>query len=242
MIQSQPSSDARESFRLVLVASAVTLALWFIPYAELAVYPIRLFVTYVHEICHAAASIVTLGWPSEIEIYWDGSGATRTNNMNLLVASAGYVGTVAIGAALLLVGARRRFVRPALVTSGVAMALAAAWLGGNLLAWVGGLGIAVALLVIGSKASFGVARFTLTFLAIQCMLNALSDLRWLFWLSVSGSEQTDAQNMAAATYGLVPAVVWSVIWAAIALAVLVGAVRLYYVTTVRHSFGPGQPF
>ena len=34
-----------------------------------------------HEICHAVASIVTLGWPFEIEIYWDGSGATRTTNI-----------------------------------------------------------------------------------------------------------------------------------------------------------------
>jgi hypothetical protein len=74
------------------------------------------------------------------------------------------------------------------------------------------------------------------------MLNALGDLRYLFWLSVSGSEQTDAQNMAMATYGVVPAVVWSTIWAVVALAVLVGTVRYYYVTTVRHSFGPGQPF
>ena len=242
MIQTHSPSDARESFRLVLAASAVTLALWFIPYGELAIYPIRLFVTYVHEICHAAASIVTLGWPHEIVIYADGSGATRTNNMNLLVASAGYVGTVASGAALLLVGARRRLVRPALVLTGAILALATAWLGGNPLAWIGGLGLAAALLVLGMKAPFGVARFALTFLAIQCMLNAFGDLRYLFWLSVSGSAQTDAQNMATATYGIVPAVVWSTIWAAVALAVLVATLRYYYVTTVRHSFGPGQPF
>ena len=99
-----------------------------------------------------------------------------------------------------------------------------------------------ALMLFGYKASFGVARFALSFLAVQCMLNALSDLRWLFWLSVSGSERTDAQNMAVATYGIVPAVVWSILWAVIAFVILIGALRLYYVTTVRRSFGPGQPF
>ena len=76
-------TDARESFRLVLAASAVTLVLWFVPFVGLALYPIRLFVTYVHEICHAAGALLTLGWPYEIEIYWDASGVTRTDSMSM---------------------------------------------------------------------------------------------------------------------------------------------------------------
>ena len=223
------SNDARESFRLVLAASAVTLGLWFVPVVGLVLYPIRLFVTYVHEICHAAAALLTFGWPYEIEIYWDASGVTRTDSMNFVIASAGYVGTAAVGAALLLLAARRRTVRPALAGAGVALVVAALWLGGS--------GLGAALAVLGARAPLGMARFALSFLAIQCMLNALADLRWLFWLSVSGSERTDAQNMAAATYGLVPAVVWSALWAAVALGVLFAAVRVYYVTTVRHSLG-----
>ena len=230
-------SDARESFRLVIGASAVTLALWFVPYVGLVLYPIRLFVTYVHEICHALGAVVTLGWPHEIQIFWDASGVTRTDSMNLVIASAGYVGTAAVGAGLLLLAARRRTVRPALAGTGLALVLAALWLGGNLLAWFGGIGIGVGLALLGTRAPLGVARFALSFLAIQCMLNALADLRWLFWLSMSGSERTDAQNMAAATYGLVPAAVWSVLWAVIAFVVLAGAVRVYYVTTVRRSLG-----
>jgi len=124
-------------------------------------------------------------------------------------------------------------VRPALVATGAIVAVAAVWLGANFLAWAGGLAIGGALVALGLKAPPRAARFALSFLAIQCCLDALSDLRTLFWLSISSEAQTDALNMARATGGLVPAVVWTIVWAAIALVVLLAAVRLYYVMTVR---------
>ncbi len=235
--------DARESLRHVLAASVLSLVLWFVPLVGWALYPIRLFVTYVHEICHALASVLTGGWPERIEIYLNTSGITNTlGGSSLVISSAGYVGTPLVGAALLLLSARRWMVRPTLVATGGVLALSSVWLGGNALAWVAGLGIGSILVAIGLKASSPTARFVLSFLAIQCMLNALSDLKFLFWLSMSSPAATDAQNMAQATGGLVPAVVWTVLWAAVALGILGGATWLYYRTTARQSIDSlGQP-
>jgi hypothetical protein len=231
---SSRAEDARESTRFLVGASAVTFALLFLPFVGFALYPVRLFVTYVHEICHAAAALVTLGGVDEIRIFLDASGVTMTRGgSGLVISSAGYVGTSVVGAALLLLAARRRTVRPALVATGAVVAAAGVWLGANLLAWSGGLVIGATLVARGAKASPRVARFALSFLAIQCCLDALSDLKTLFFLSISSEAQTDALNMARATGGLVPAVVWTVLWAAIAVVVLAVAVRLYYVTTVR---------
>jgi peptidase M50B-like protein len=226
------AEDARESLHHLLAASLVTLVLWFVPYVGLALYPVRLFVTYVHEIGHAVAALLTMNLPYSIEIFWDTSGVTMTSGMNLVIASAGYVGATIAGAALLLLAARRGTVRPALVVAGGALIVAAVWLGGNLLAWVAGLGIGAVLVALGLRASPRAARFALSFLAIQCMLDAFSDLKTLFWLSIGTEAQTDARNMSVATGGLVPAVVWTVLWAAIAVAVLAVAVRLYYRATV----------
>jgi hypothetical protein len=226
------AEDARDSLRHVLAASAVTLALWFVPYVGFVLYPVRLFVTYVHEICHAVAAVLTLGWPYSITIFWDASGVTMTSDMNLVVASAGYVGATIVGGVLLVLAARRATVRPALVATGGVLLLATLWLGANLLAWAAGLGIGAALVAVGLKASPRAARFLLSFLAVQCALDALSDIRTLFWLSIGGEAQTDARNMAVATGGLVPAVVWTALWAAIAIAVLGLAVRHYYRATV----------
>lgn len=224
--------DARDSLRHLAVATVATLVLWFVPFVGMALYPVRLFVTYVHEICHAAASVLTLGWPLGIEIYWDASGVTRTTNLNLFVASAGYVGTTVVGAVLLLLAARRLTVRPALVATGATLLVATLWLGANPLAWFAGLGVGATLVALGLKASPRAARFALSFLALQCVLDALSDLKTLFFLSVASEAQTDARNMALATGGWVPAVVWTALWALVSLVVLGFAARAYFRATV----------
>jgi hypothetical protein len=236
-------NDARDSFRHVLAASLLTLVLWFVPYVGIALYPIRLFVTYVHELCHAVASVLTGGWPQDIELYLNAAGVTHTiGGSALVISSAGYVGAPVVGAVLLLLSARRWMVRPALVGAGVILTIASVWLGGNVLALIGGIAIGVSLVAIGAKASPAVARFSLSFLALQCILNAIADIRYLFSLSVSSNTLTDAQNMAAATGGLVPAVVWTCAWAVIALVMLGASTWLYYRTTARHSLtGAGQP-
>lgn len=230
--------DALDSFRHVLGASALTFVLWFVPFVGLILYPIRFFVTYVHELCHAFAAVLTLGWPIGVQIFLDTSGVTHTlGGLGMAISSAGYVGTPLVGALLLLLASRRSTIRPALIGLGAIVGLSALWLGANFLAWAGGLAVGGMLLALGLKGSNRATRFGLSFLAIQCMLNALSDLRFLFWLSIGSSAQTDAQNMAAATGGLVPAVVWTTLWAATALGLLGVTLRLYYVTTVRRSIG-----
>ncbi|MGB5038296.1 MAG: M50 family metallopeptidase, partial [Blastocatellia bacterium] len=86
--------DALDSFRHVLAASALTFILWFIPFVGLILYPIRVFVTYVHELCHAFAAVLTLGWPMGIQIFMDTSGVTHTlGGSSLAISSAGYVCT-----------------------------------------------------------------------------------------------------------------------------------------------------
>ena len=230
--------DALDSFRHVLGASALTLILWFIPFVGLILYPIRFFVTYVHELCHAFAAVLTLGWPIGVQVFLDTSGVTHTlGGLGLAISSAGYVGTPLVGALLLLLAARRSTIRPALVSLGAVFAISALWLGANFLAWGGGLVIGALLIAMGLKGSNRMTRFGLSFLAIQCMLNALSDLRFLFWLSIGSSAPTDAQNMANATGGLVPAVLWTTLWALTAVGILGVTLRLYYVTTVRRSIG-----
>ena len=73
------------------------------------------------------------------------------------------------------------------------------------------------------------ATFFVSFLAVQCVLNALLDLKTVFFLSspFAPSVPTDAVNMANATG--VPAFVWATTWIVIALGILALAMRLYVV-------------
>jgi hypothetical protein len=94
--------------------------------------------------------------------------------------------------------------------------------------------MAFGLVLLAAYASPRVASFAVAFLAAQCLLNALADLKTLFFINASfgGSEiQNDAGNMAAAT-GL-PSLVWVFIWMGISILMISLGLRFYAVAKNR---------
>ena len=61
-------------FRYHLLCTLVAVALWDTHF----IYPFRLFMVVVHEVCHAAAAIATGGEVLEMKTQWDESGHTLT--------------------------------------------------------------------------------------------------------------------------------------------------------------------
>ena len=51
----------KESIGFLLVATALTIVISYMPFGEFVVYPLRLFVTFIHEGGHALAALLTLG-------------------------------------------------------------------------------------------------------------------------------------------------------------------------------------
>src|SRR5215217_2814370 len=106
------AEDARPQLKLLLIATLITIGLWFIPYANYLFYPIRLFVTFVHEGGHVLAGLLTGGSVQSLTVSMDGSGEVYSapNGLfsALLTSSAGYLGSTAFGV-LLLVSIRRAF-------------------------------------------------------------------------------------------------------------------------------------
>jgi hypothetical protein len=87
--------------------------------------------------------------------------------------------------------------------------------------------LTLGLIAVARYASARVAAFFVSFLAVQCILNALLDLKTVFFLSspFAPSVPTDAVNMANATG--IPAFVWATIWIGIAVGILAITMRLY---------------
>jgi hypothetical protein len=226
----QSTTDVKESFRFLVLASLVTLILWFIPYAGIVTFPVRLFVTFIHEAGHALATLFTFGTVNRIAIYWDGSGVTETlGGTRLMISSAGYLSTTLFGSALILLLRRRNASKAlALVTGILLLGITLLW-GGNWLAWLTGLLIGAALIVLALKGKPRFVHFMMSFLAVQCVLNAVYDLFTLIYLSAfEGSARTDAVNMANSTNGFIPAVVWAFIWSAISVLMLATTLMVYY--------------
>ncbi len=224
-----------KSRQLLIFATLITVILNFVPYAEFLLYPIRLFVTFVHESGHALAAIATGGDVMSVRINPDGSGLTITRQSPFwawLTLSGGYLGTAIFGAVLLLVGTRNRANagRITLLVMGVFLLLIAplwGWRDGFTL--ITGLGLGAVLLAMAKFLPLKGADFAATFLAVQCSLNALLDLKILLHLTAMGSAHNDAAFMQQ-HYGL-PAIFWAVTWGLMAAGVLAVSLRFYWRAT-----------
>ncbi len=226
----QNQAETKSSLNLLLLASAVTLILWFIPFAEVITYPIRLFVTFIHEGGHALATLLSFGSVREIELYPNGSGVTVTEGgFRLLISSAGYLSTTLYGAALLLLLRKQASGKSIAIVTAILMVLLTVFWGGNWLMWLTGLILGVGFLALGVKAKPRITHFVMSFLAVQCILNAFYDLKTLLYLSAfSPAVHTDAKNMTEATGNFIPSVVWGIIWAFISVLMLGVTLLVYY--------------
>jgi hypothetical protein len=216
----------KESIGFLLAATAVSIVVSFLPFGDFMVYPLRLFVTFIHEGGHALAALLTLGSVGRLVIHANASGETYTyGGLSFLISSAGYLASTAYGAGLLMLlhdGGRSKAVLT--VTAAIILTLTGFFTQDSFSLFIGialtGLLIWVA---IGWSARW--AHFFLSFLAVQCCLNAIYDLKTLFLISATTNLHSDAVNMQETT--MIPAVFWAVFWIALSILALGFALKVY---------------
>ena len=88
-------------FWIHILCAGVALGLWDTPVVK----PFRVFVVQVHEMCHAAAALLTGGEVTEMRVHWNESGHVKSRGgFAPLIGSAGYVGSAFLGAFLIFAG------------------------------------------------------------------------------------------------------------------------------------------
>ncbi|HUQ30774.1 MAG TPA: M50 family metallopeptidase [Pyrinomonadaceae bacterium] len=239
------SADARPQVRTLLFCAAATIALWYIPFLSILSYPFNLFVTFIHEGGHALAALLTGNSVASLSVATDASGLTYTTTSGILsqviVSSAGYLGAMAYGALLLILIRRSIAARYVLIGSAaLVLALTLIYGLGSLFTIVAGVCIAAGLVAVARFASPRTATFFVSFLAVQSVLNALLDLKTLFFYSFVPGSHSDAGNMAQATG--IPALFWSVVWIALAFVILSLAMRAYSNSRERRANQQDLPF
>jgi len=246
----QIAHDARPQVKALLAAAALSILLWYVPYAWVLSYPFQLFVTFIHEGGHALAAVLTGNSVRSLSVALDTSGLTETLTpqgsffSQMLIASAGYLTATAFGALLLWLVRKRVKARAVLVGS-AAIVLGLTIVFGFLVPLtslsfspftvVSGLIISLGLLAAARYAPPRVRNFLVSFLAMQCVLNSLFNLRDLFVLSLNPNAQTDAGNMQALTG--IPSIFWALFWVAVSFVILTLALRAYAVSKDK----PAQP-
>jgi len=245
------AEDAKPQLKLLLLATIITIALWFIPYLGIVTYPIRLFVTFIHEGSHVLAALLTGGSVQSLTISWDGSGVVYSAPSNLLGAmatsSAGYLGSTFFGVLLLLLIRKAVSARKVLYASAAFIAVMTLFFSVlspmlNIFSLqvsflniaftiLAGAVLTAGLFALGKYGSEKTANFAVAFLAIQCLLNAVFDLATVFIINApfSGMDlQNDASNMANATG--IPGFMWVLIWIGISILMISVGLRVYAVS------------
>jgi hypothetical protein len=220
----QASKTKGDSLKFLIGASALTVLISFIPFGLAVVYPLRLFVTFIHEGGHALATMLTFGTVERLIIYADASGETYSRGgLQLVIASAGYLTSTAYGASLLTLCRDGKNAKAALTVTAALILALTFFFAGDPFSWFTGIALTVSLISIAIAAGVRLAHFFLSFLAVQCCLNALFDLRTLFLISATTNMRSDAVTMQELT--MIPAVLWAAFWLVLSIATLIMALR-----------------
>lgn len=206
--------------RVVALAVCVAVAWYF--WDSPVLLPLKLFVVMIHETGHAAATLLVGGRVDRVHLSSDQGGACLSmlppgTLGQVVVFSAGYVGSSLVGGLLLLATYRFRAGRWVLGAACAWLALMGVVYAGDPFTVAFCLGTALVLGVGARLLPSGVVDVVNLFLAGFVSLYALFDLRSDLW-DARVRDASDAALLAQQTY--VPAVVWAVLWTLVSLAIV----------------------
>lgn len=209
------------SDRLIGLALLLALA-WFL-WDTVFVYPLKLLVTFFHELGHALACVLTGGRIMGITLDPSGAGLCRTQGgIRLLIVPAGYLGSMAAGCLLLLTAFRTHLDRFVTLALGLALLLVAGLYVRTPFALAFCVLMGGFFLFAAWKLKEGFNELILAFIGVTSCLEALFDIRTLFQLG--GSARTDAVVFSQMVP--LPPIVWAGLWGLFSLAVLWGTLKV----------------
>jgi hypothetical protein len=197
---------------LPLVIAIGLLLLW----NTFLVYPLKIFVVFLHELSHGLAAIMTGGSIERIELTFNQGGSCLTRGGSaFVILSAGYLGSSLWGALLLVLSSRTRWSRVIVFGMGILTLGVTLFYVRSLFGFLYGILSGAALFIVARKLSGIVCQRLVQVIGITSCLYAIYDIvSDIFGRNVG---QSDAHSLAQLTG--IPSLVWGVLWILIALAV-----------------------
>lgn len=219
--------QAKQRRRLVFLGGfAVYFAALWLLWPTVWIYPLKIFVVFLHELSHAVAGLATGGTVQRITLDPYQGGATYVNGGNAFVMlSAGYLGSLLWGLVLLMLArTRAKLARTSTIVLGAIMLGATLLFVRNSFGFVFGLLFAALLILAGRKLPNGGILVLLTALGLTSALYALLDIR--DDVLSRPDLQSDA-NMLGQLTGI-HTLVWGFLWAGLALTACIIVGRKLY--------------
>jgi hypothetical protein len=209
----------------IVIAAAITAVILRLPLVCILAYPIRLFITFIHELCHGIAAAATGGSFTQFVVRMDTSGtAWRRGGWSLVVIPAGYLGTSSFSALLILCTRIEGAVPLILSTLGL-LIIASVLIFGlrscttSLVGLISGVGVIYMAWYIHESW----ALFLVSVLAIFGTLETLDSLHSIATSVRLGMNSEDDATKMAAFYGCSP-IFWTSIWTITSWLMVGGAV------------------
>ncbi len=207
----EPRSTKADLWKLGLILLAILLLwnTWF-------VYPLKVLVVFFHELAHGLAAIVTGGSIVRIKLTRQQGGLCVTQGgVRFVVLTAGYLGSLLFGGAVLLLAARSQDDKKisgtlAAILLLVTLLFVRPWFGfGMIFGVVAGGGLLLAALYLGKDANDWLLRVIGIVSCLYAVLDIKSDI-------LDRPEANSDAHMLAELTGI-PTLFWGLLWIAIAL-------------------------
>jgi hypothetical protein len=206
------------NWKNLLLFTAMFAAAFFL-WDTVAIYPIKVIVVFFHEISHGLAAILTGGSIGAIRVDPNLGGVTMTwGGSSFLISSAGYLGSMVWGCAILIAASRMKSARPLMGALGLFLLAMTLLYVRNLFGFVFGGLVGAAMLFMASKASDSLNDFVLKFLGFTSCLYVVLDIKEDLLMAHPQSAQSDAFALQQMTG--IPALFWGGLWFLLALVAL----------------------
>ena len=195
---------------LLLIFIGITL-LW----NTIVIYPLKIFVVFMHEVSHGLAGIATGGSFGEFQVNPQQGGHAYTwGGSKFWVLTAGYLGSLLWGGVILLLAARTHFDKTISILIGIGMVVITIGFGSNMFTYLFGIGFGVVLILFGLFLPEIVNDWILRIIGVTSCLYAILDIK--SDVLDRSHLRSDARMLAEET-GVFSTEIWGLIWIVIAI-------------------------
>lgn len=187
-------------------------------WSTLVLYPLKIFVVFMHEVSHGLAAYITGGSIVEIEVNTkQGGHAVTDGGSTFWTLNAGYLGSLIWGGIILLMAARTHFDKAISVLIGIGMVGITIGFGSDTFTYLFGVGFGIALIAIGLFLPEVANDWILRVIGITSCLYAILDIK---------SDILDRPHLQSDAYMLaeltkLPIMFWGILWIVIAIALTI---------------------
>lgn len=207
----------------MLVITALIFTLWTTP----LLIPLRILIVFLHESSHALTTILTGGKVIDFAVNANESGhVTSLGGNRFLTLSAGYLGSLLIGAVMFIVALRSTWDQWSLGAFGVGVAVITLLYTRSLFPLIFGFGTAVTLIAIAYALRPAISDFCLRIIGATSMIYVPYDI---FSDTIRGASQRSDARMLAEEFGGAT-LLWGALWLLISLAFIATTLR----TALKH--------